>query len=685
MAKENDHIAEELAKIAANFSQAKSEPKIEADPISEKLNAIAAKFAQKSESLPKMPSDEHKTLNAQGIILSRSGKYQEAIALFDKAIKINPNYFDAWHNRGNALFDLEAYEEALNAYEKAIQINGKDADSWYNRGVILALFGESKNALQSFDKAIKFKPDYDEAWSHKGTTLCQLNQIEEALTCFDKAIKINPGAYETWNHRGIALGMLHRLEEAIQSFDQALTLNPNCEQAINNRNLALDKLKETQPKNTRQNKKKDASNSISFPDIIPDYLSREYPDCIRDIVGDNYGFISEAKLLNAWQAIQENGTEKQIRKIASEWANCVQETGFRELKNPQLTKREILDFLNSSILSDLSLIYLENMMVAHHILGQKINSNNSDRWMVSSYRSYQVIRLLMVENLWLTVKQGGKTSQNGSNSNEQTVYTVEWLQEKFESFQAAKDHFGIAARSWQKLAEKLNSKETKPKQKQRDVNQETNVNTSNDHSNLNDEVTQFAYNICAEVYPEKVHIVHHSFQPETSTIHIIFREIRRGWYFELMLEKQNEGFSSSHRVLPSFLSLLEGNETLWVKLTKKATKKDWLALDEIVLNTIVYPGSNIMLAGENVIGEAAADDAMARFGCYIPDPDLLPVFLFENRQLGINLISYFKHPDGFAKENMMSDDNTNDAMIFHSLKEAQEKLDKKLYYYASEA
>ena len=36
------------------------------------------------------------------------------------------------------------------------------------------------------------------------------------------------------------------------------------------------------------------------------------------------------------------------------------------------------------------------------------------------------------------------------------TYTVSWLQRNFDSFKAAKEHFGIRARSWAKLAERLN-------------------------------------------------------------------------------------------------------------------------------------------------------------------------------------------------------------------------------------
>ena len=42
---------------------------------------------------------------------------------FDKAIEINPNFADAYSNRGVILQEMKRYDEALNSYDNAIKIN----------------------------------------------------------------------------------------------------------------------------------------------------------------------------------------------------------------------------------------------------------------------------------------------------------------------------------------------------------------------------------------------------------------------------------------------------------------------------------------------------------------------------------------------------------------------------------
>ena len=193
--------------------------------------------------------------------------------------------------------------------------------------------------------------------------------------------------------------------------------------------------------------------------------------------------------------------------------------------------------------------------------------------------------------------------------------------------------------------------------------------------------------LCESVYEEPVRLIHWQMKDNNGEqqFSTLFRECRRGWYFQMLLTQNKDKWSSNHRVLPSFLNLLDPDETTWAKLTESATAEDWYALDEIFLNTIIFPNSRVIFAGSDLVGEEVADEAMEKFSFYVPDEDLLPVLLFESRNLGVSLISYFRHSDGFAKENMVSDDNTDVCEVYESLTEAQKRLNQKLSYYRSEA
>ena len=45
-----------------------------------------------------------------------------AIECYDKAIRLDPEDYDTWLNKGNSLVKLERYEEAIECYDKAIRL-----------------------------------------------------------------------------------------------------------------------------------------------------------------------------------------------------------------------------------------------------------------------------------------------------------------------------------------------------------------------------------------------------------------------------------------------------------------------------------------------------------------------------------------------------------------------------------
>ncbi|NET58802.1 MAG: serine protease [Symploca sp. SIO2E6] len=178
----------------------------------------------------------------RGNALKELGKYQDAIASFDKAIKIKPDDADAWHHRGNALKELGKYQDAIAYFDKAIKIKPDYADAWHHRGIALEELGKYQDAIASFDKAIEIKPDYADAWHHRGNALKELGKYQDAIASFDKAIEIKPYNADTWYYRGLALKELGKYQDAITSFEQAIKIKPDYADAWHNRGFVLRQL-----------------------------------------------------------------------------------------------------------------------------------------------------------------------------------------------------------------------------------------------------------------------------------------------------------------------------------------------------------------------------------------------------------------------------------------------------------
>jgi tetratricopeptide (TPR) repeat protein len=183
--------------------------------------------------------DDAETHNNRGNALRDLRRYAEALASYDQAIALRPDYAAAHSNRGNALRDLRRHEAALASYDTAIALQPDLAEAHNNRGNALGDLGRYEAALASYDKAIALQPDYAQAHYNRGNALLDLGRSEAALASYDKAIALKPDLGEARSNLGIVLFDLQRHEEALVSYDAAIALNPDLAEAHYNRALCL--------------------------------------------------------------------------------------------------------------------------------------------------------------------------------------------------------------------------------------------------------------------------------------------------------------------------------------------------------------------------------------------------------------------------------------------------------------
>ncbi len=176
--------------------------------------------------------------NNRGITKDRLGRHEEAIADYDQATRINPQFAEAYYNRGTTKDVLGRHEEAIANYDQAIRINPQYAQAYYNRGNAKDVLGRHEEAIADYDQAIRINPQYAQAYCNRGTTKLALGQYDEAIADYDQAIRINPRFAQAYYNRGNAKGMLGRYEEAIANFNEAIRIKPQFAEAYYNRGNA---------------------------------------------------------------------------------------------------------------------------------------------------------------------------------------------------------------------------------------------------------------------------------------------------------------------------------------------------------------------------------------------------------------------------------------------------------------
>jgi tetratricopeptide (TPR) repeat protein len=166
-----------------------------------------------------------------GVALAQQGKNQEAISHYTKALEIKPDYANAHNNLGVALADQGKTQEAIAHYTEALRIDPNNAYAHNNLGLILAQQGRNQEAIAHYTEALRIEPDYAEVHNNLGVALALQGGNREAITHFTKALEIKPDDAEAHNNLGIALAQQGKTQEAIGHFAQALRIKPDYAEA----------------------------------------------------------------------------------------------------------------------------------------------------------------------------------------------------------------------------------------------------------------------------------------------------------------------------------------------------------------------------------------------------------------------------------------------------------------------
>ena len=174
-----------------------------------------------------------------GYDLANLGQHEEAIAAYNKALKIDPKFHISWNGLGSALRELGRNTEAIAALEKALEIEPEDHFALNNLGNALNDLGRNTEAIAAFETALEIDPKYHIALNGLGNALKDLGRSSEAIAAYEKALEIDPKYHIVLNGLGNALNDLGRKTEASAAFEKALEIDPKFHIAWNGLGITL--------------------------------------------------------------------------------------------------------------------------------------------------------------------------------------------------------------------------------------------------------------------------------------------------------------------------------------------------------------------------------------------------------------------------------------------------------------
>lgn len=167
-----------------------------------------------------------------------------ALKNFNRAIAIDPDYYETYGSKGQFLLNRGHIHEAFKSFDKAIDLNKGDARAYDGRG--LAGF-EGQNdidgALQDFNQALKINPNLASAYNNRGRIKMRQQNFKQAILDFSKAIELSPLFQHAYNNRASAYFRQEKLDKALLDYNAALSIFPNYRNALYNRGMLYIKKK----------------------------------------------------------------------------------------------------------------------------------------------------------------------------------------------------------------------------------------------------------------------------------------------------------------------------------------------------------------------------------------------------------------------------------------------------------
>lgn len=169
--------------------------------------------------------DDLSILDERTSVLLLQARFEEALAVIDYVLENNLatgdnlGYMQA--AKGHAFAGLKEYEQALACYEKALKIVTNMGKIWYMQGYVLLEMGDAESALESLKRAIEIE-DNEETGILIGFCFIQMGEHELAEQAFRRLLQAGSTDPLLFHGLGLALILLDRADEGCQWLERFL-------------------------------------------------------------------------------------------------------------------------------------------------------------------------------------------------------------------------------------------------------------------------------------------------------------------------------------------------------------------------------------------------------------------------------------------------------------------------------
>ncbi len=120
------------------------------------------------------------------------GRLEQALALFDQAVELDPDHPEAWDDRGVLLFEMHRPKDAEASFRRQVRHAPRHGHAWYHLGRSLVVQGRREEAVAAFRRQLAIAPDHLPARRSLGESLVALGRASQSVPHLERVVKELP-------------------------------------------------------------------------------------------------------------------------------------------------------------------------------------------------------------------------------------------------------------------------------------------------------------------------------------------------------------------------------------------------------------------------------------------------------------------------------------------------------------
>jgi tetratricopeptide (TPR) repeat protein len=174
-----------------------------------------------------MPTRSALSYGDEAADLYQQGKLDEAIAIYDQAIALDPNDVSFYVKQARLLTLRNRPIEAVRVAQQAVDMSPENAQAWAVLCMAHDWNGDVAKAIDACKRAIDFDPTYARSYAYLAEAYTDAVRWVEAREAADLALQLDDHDEDVQRNYGYMLEFQGNYTGAIAAYERALEIHPN--------------------------------------------------------------------------------------------------------------------------------------------------------------------------------------------------------------------------------------------------------------------------------------------------------------------------------------------------------------------------------------------------------------------------------------------------------------------------